>query len=130
MNYYFTYGSNMDYKQMMKRCPDSKYFGVGFLQDYKLAFTRYSPKWDSAVADILVSPGDVVWGLIYILNNDDLEKLDRHEGHPTIYKRITETVLKYAPFLIESAIAKLGIISSGPKVKKFPSPFLAVKTDF
>ena len=97
MNYYFTYGSNMDYKQMIKRCPNAKYFGVGFLQDYKLAFTRYSPKWDSAVADILVSPGDVVWGLIYILNNDDLEKLDRHEGHPTIYKRIMEKVFKYIP---------------------------------
>lgn len=82
---------------MMERCPNAKYFGMGFLQDYKLAFTRYSPKWNSAVADILVSPGDVVWGLIYILNNDDLENLDILEGHPTIYRRIKEKVFKYIP---------------------------------
>ena len=97
MIYYFSYGSNMDYKQMKKRCPDAKYFGVGFLQDYKLAFTRYSQKWESAVADVLVSPGDVVWGVIYILSSDDLEKLDRYEGQPSIYRRITEKVFKYNP---------------------------------
>jgi hypothetical protein len=97
MNYYFTYGSNMDYDQMMERCPNAEYFGIAFLQDYKLAFTRYSSKRESAVADILVSPGDIVWGLIYIVNNDDLENLDKHEGHPTIYRRIKEKVFKYIP---------------------------------
>jgi hypothetical protein len=55
----------MDNDQFKKRCPNSKYLGKGFLPDYKLAFTRYSRNWESAVANVLVSPGDLVWAEIY-----------------------------------------------------------------
>jgi gamma-glutamylcyclotransferase (GGCT)/AIG2-like uncharacterized protein YtfP len=95
MPYYFAYGSNMDYDQFKKRCPNSKYLGKGFLSDYKLAFTRYSRNWESAVADVLVSPGDIVWGLIYDMTEEDLTNLDKFEGHPTIYKRKQETVMLF-----------------------------------
>ena len=95
MHYYFAYGSNMNYNQMLERCPNAKYFGKGVLPNYTLAFTRNSRNWESAVADILVSPGDDVWGIIYTLSNEDRMKLDACEGHPTIYKRKTETIMKY-----------------------------------
>jgi hypothetical protein len=88
----------MNYNQMLERCPNAKYWGKGFLPNYKLAFTRNSRNWDSAVADILVSPGDDVWGVIYRLSDDDIMKLDACEGHPTIYKRKTETIMKYNGF--------------------------------
>ena len=101
MRYYFAYGSNMNHDQMVKRCPDAKYFGIGFLPDYKLAFTRNSTKWESPVADILVSTGDIVWGVIYIVTEEDLKKLDKCEGHPTIYKRRSETVMKYNTLTFE-----------------------------
>ena len=95
MPYYFAYGSNMDYPQMKERCPNAKYYGKGYLPDYRLAFTRFSPIWDSAVADILVSPGDIVWGIIYTVSEEDLQKLDAKEGHPTYYRRKRETVMRY-----------------------------------
>jgi len=101
MPYYFAYGSNMDEKQMLERCPNIKYYGKGYLPDYKLAFTRKSIKWDGAVADILVSPGDIVWGLIYAITEEDLKKLDVFEGHPTRYKRKKETAMLYKSPSIE-----------------------------
>lgn len=95
MPYYFAYGSNMDNAQMTERCPNARYIGKGYLPDYKLAFTRNSRKWDSAVADILVSPGETVWGIIYIVTDEDLKKLDIREGHPTIYRRKSENVMVF-----------------------------------
>ena len=87
MTLYFAYGSNMNQHQMRDRCPDSRLLVKAVLPDHQIAFTRFSSNWDSAVADILVSPGHSVWGLLYEISQDDLEKLDRMEGHPRIYQR-------------------------------------------
>lgn len=87
MSLYFAYGSNMNQDQMSNRCPDSRLLGKAVLPDHQIAFTRFSSNWESAVADILVSPGHSVWGLLYEISQDDLEKLDRMEGHPRIYQR-------------------------------------------
>ena len=94
MPFYFAYGSNMDEKQMKERCPNSKRIGKGILADHKIGFTRFSKKRDSAVADILVSTGDLVWGIIYELTENDLAKLDVVEGHPRAYVRKKMTILK------------------------------------
>lgn len=101
MAYYFAYRSNMDYDQMIERCPNAKYYGIGFLQDYKLGFTRNSKKWDGPVADILVSPGETVWGVIYTISEEDLTSLDKHEGHPAIYKRKRENIMIYKGPIVE-----------------------------
>jgi len=95
MSFYFAYGSNMDEKQMRERCPNSKSLGIGILQDYKIGFTRFSNGRDSAVADVLISPGDCVWGVIYETTDEDLSRLDVFEGHPNVYRRRTETCLKF-----------------------------------
>lgn len=87
MNYYFAYGSNMDVEQMRRRCPDSKRVGVAVLDDHKIAFTRFSANRNSAAADVLVSPGKQVWGILYEVSSADLEKLDVAEGVPTAYRR-------------------------------------------
>jgi len=92
---YFAYGSNMDHEQIISRCPSANYVGVGFMPDYKLAFTRNSRNWNSAVADVLISPSDVVWGVVYELSMEDLNKLDIHEGHPNIYQRKNESIYLY-----------------------------------
>lgn len=96
MPLYFAYGSNMNIDQMRERCPDSRYFGKAFLEDHQIAFTRYSSKWQSAVADILVKPGKIVWGILYNISIEDLQKLDRHEGHPGVYIRKQLVVNKIA----------------------------------
>ena len=95
---YFAYGSNMDEEHMKTRCSRARYLGRGVLTNYKIAFTRYSSKWDSSVADVVASQGEVVWGVLYELSEEDLLKLDRFEGHPRMYVRKTLTIHKTSKF--------------------------------
>ena len=38
---YFAFGSNLNQKQMKKRCKDSKYIGCYSLKNYKLVFRNF-----------------------------------------------------------------------------------------
>lgn len=85
--YYFAYGSNLSISQMKRRCPKSKLICKGILKGYKLLFNKYSYNWGGSVADVMKSPRDNVWGLIYSLTFADLKKLDIFEGFPKAYNR-------------------------------------------
>ncbi|MBO9647584.1 MAG: gamma-glutamylcyclotransferase [Variovorax sp.] len=77
---YFAYGSNMSHDQIGARCPSRKFICVAELPGYRLAFTRYSPKRQCGVADIVPAPGESVWGALFEMSTEDLDALDRHEG--------------------------------------------------
>lgn len=80
---YFGYGSNLWLDQMHRRCPDSKYVGVAVLHDWRwtISTRRY--------ANVVPSKGDIVYGLIYKLSEDDEGKLDGYEGVPYSYVKKT-----------------------------------------
>lgn len=84
---YFAYGSNMDLDQMRSRCPGTKVIGVGQLPHYKIAFTRWSRSWKSGTADILPERGEIVYGALYDLSQDDLKKMDKFADYPNSYIR-------------------------------------------
>ena len=86
---YFAYGSNMDPDQMGERCPSARLVGPARLIDFRLAFTRESEVTypGSGVADVLASPGCVVWGAIYSVDEAGLGALDRLEGNGIAYAR-------------------------------------------
>ena len=84
---YFAYGSNMQSRQMLERCPDSERADVARLADHRLAFTRYSKRRASWVADIVQASGSEVWGVLYRISATDRDRLDVNEGHPTAYRR-------------------------------------------
>jgi gamma-glutamylcyclotransferase (GGCT)/AIG2-like uncharacterized protein YtfP len=77
---------------MKLRCPGSRFLEVGCLKCHRLAFTWYSPGWSGGVADIVPDADHEVWGLIYEVTTNDLESLDKHEGHPDYYRRIQTAV--------------------------------------
>ena len=104
--YYFAYGSNMNREQMLSRCPSSKRIGIAYLIDHKIAFTHFSSKRKSAVADILVSPGDEVWGILYKITINDLAELDKKEGFPNVYRRVSLIVKKLRGALHLEAVDK------------------------
>ncbi|MEJ8810612.1 gamma-glutamylcyclotransferase family protein [Variovorax ureilyticus] len=88
---YFAYGSNMSHDQIRTRCPSRTFVCVAELRGYRLAFTRYSPKRQCGVADIVASPGASVWGALFDMSEEDLAALDRHEGahlSPPAYVRV------------------------------------------
>ncbi|KAH6918300.1 hypothetical protein BKA70DRAFT_1246807 [Coprinopsis sp. MPI-PUGE-AT-0042] len=76
---YFGYGSNLWLDQMRRRCPDSVLRGVGYLKDWK---------WIISVrgyANIIPSPGDEVYGLVFELSEADEATLDVYENVPVAY---------------------------------------------
>jgi gamma-glutamylcyclotransferase (GGCT)/AIG2-like uncharacterized protein YtfP len=78
---YFAYGSNMVHDRMAKRVPSSRVLGPAELPGYSFCFNKLS-KDGSAKANIISSgnPDDVVYGVLYELDEVDRPKLDRVEG--------------------------------------------------
>ena len=66
--------------------------GGRVLQKYRLDFTTESGMWGGGVADVVEDDGNSVWGLLYSVTDDDLDRLDRYEGYPTKYGRLQATV--------------------------------------
>lgn len=77
---YFAYGSNLRGAHMRRLCPDHVFVGAARLGDHRLAFTLPDEEWEGGVADLLPSPGTVVWGALYRISAADLAALDRYEG--------------------------------------------------
>ncbi len=80
VGYYFAYGSNLDERQLAERCPSSRGLFRARLRHHRLDFTHFSSKWVGGAADVLPHSGADVWGVVYQLDDSELERLDRHEG--------------------------------------------------
>jgi len=89
---YFAYGSNLNRKQMLERCPDSKPRFTATLPNYKLVFVGWSRQWRGGVASIRPFRGEKVLGAIYEISEQCLRRLDRYEGYPDNYNRLKVTV--------------------------------------
>jgi gamma-glutamylcyclotransferase (GGCT)/AIG2-like uncharacterized protein YtfP len=85
--YYFAYGSNLYPKRMKKRCPQSEPCGRGILPGYRMVFCRH-PRRGTGVASVETLGGNKVTGMVYRISDEDLKRLDRHEGYPHLYRRI------------------------------------------
>ena len=95
MELYFAYGSNLDAEQINRRCANSGHVrkvSIGYLPDHKLAFTQYYQDWGGGVADVVKSPNECVWGILYELSRECLELLDKYEGYPNDYTRTKQII--------------------------------------
>jgi gamma-glutamylcyclotransferase len=72
--YYFAYGSNLRLKQMARRCPNSRYIGRARLSNYRWQINQ------RGFANVVWSKGYWVEGLVYELEGDDEDRLDKSEG--------------------------------------------------
>jgi gamma-glutamylcyclotransferase len=77
--YYFAYGSNMNWQQMQRRCPSSRFVCVARLPDHRFGITRHSRLRDCGTANIYPARGEEVWGIIYEVSDADLTVLDSFE---------------------------------------------------
>jgi AIG2-like family. len=77
--HYFAYGSNMNWPQMQRRCPSSRFICVGRLIDYQFGITRHSRLRDCGTANVYPAKGQVVWGVVYDIRDEDLAILDGFE---------------------------------------------------
>ena len=69
----------MDWQQMQRRCPSSKFVCVARLADYRFAIARHSRLRDCGTANIFVEAGSEVWGVVYDVSDKDLRALDAFE---------------------------------------------------
>jgi len=90
--YYFAYASNLNRKQMLERCPDSKPLLVATLPNYQLVFAGWSRQWRGGYATIKLFRGEKIFGAIYEVSERDLRRLDKYEGCPGNYNRLNVTV--------------------------------------
>jgi len=96
---YFAYGSNLNQEDLDKWCKNKGYCPIKFsswkrakLKDYALVFNVYSKSRRCGVANIERKEGEVVEGVLFIITEEDLKKLDKKEGHPKKYQRHTISV--------------------------------------
>jgi gamma-glutamylcyclotransferase len=83
---YFGYGSNLWLDQMARRCPESRYVGISVLRDWKWFICG------RGYANVIPSPGDIVYGMIYEITAQDEAKLDGYENVPEAYAKQTHVV--------------------------------------
>ena len=76
---YIAYGSNLNLKQMQRRCPDAKVLKTAMLQDYELEFR--------GVATIIPKKGASIPVLLWKISPQDEKNLDRYEGFPHLYRK-------------------------------------------
>lgn len=80
--YYLAYGSNLNVRQMMIRCPSARMIGTATIEDYRLMF-----KGSKTGSYLTIEPGEgcsVPVGVWEVSEADELA-LDRYEGFPTFY---------------------------------------------
>lgn len=87
--YYFAYAANLNRKQMLERCPDSKPMFIAALPNYKLVFVGWARQWRGGTANIKTFRGEKVRGAIYDISEQCLRQLDRYESG---YNRFKVTV--------------------------------------
>jgi gamma-glutamylcyclotransferase (GGCT)/AIG2-like uncharacterized protein YtfP len=77
---YFTYAYNLNKKQMLERCPNSKPGLTVTLPNYKLIFVGWSRQWRGGIASIKPFRGEKVPGSIYEVTEECLRRLDSYEA--------------------------------------------------
>lgn len=80
--YYIAYGSNLNVRQMLMRCPSARIIGTSELEDYRLMF-----KGSMTGSYLTVEPeeGSSVPVAVWSVTDQDELALDRYEGFPSFY---------------------------------------------
>lgn len=78
---YGAYGSNMNIKQMKKRCPNAKVIGTGKLRNYRLTFRGLN----KGVANVEKIQGRTVPIVLWDITPECEKALDLYEGYPRLY---------------------------------------------
>ena len=85
---YAAYGSNMNLKQMQKRCPKAKVIGKGELHGYKLTFRGKQ----AGVANVERCSEASVPIVLWEITKECERELDRYEGYPRLYEKELVTI--------------------------------------
>lgn len=88
----FAFGSNLNVGQMHRRAPSWHYVASAKLFGHRLTFAGWSNHWGGAVATFEPFEKRAVRGVIYRVSFRDLFAMDRAEGAPLVYDRLSVRV--------------------------------------
>lgn len=114
--WYFAYGSNLDQEGMKKRVGYWADLKPAKLRGYRVVFNVYSSSWRGGIANIVEDPDSTVYGAVYLLDESQLEKLDRYEGVPHLYQR-----RKVMVEVGDSSCEAYVYVATNPRQKVVPS---------
>lgn len=86
---YAAYGSNLNVKQMTRRCQTAKLAGTTKLVGYRLAFTHAGGSGSYLTVIKTDNKEDFVPIGLWSVTDEDEKSLDRYEGYPTFYDKKT-----------------------------------------
>jgi len=75
---YFAYGSNLSQRRLAERIPGPECQGPARLADYRLSFNKHSAD-GSGKANLVASPGEEAWGVLWTIAREDWPTLDGFE---------------------------------------------------
>lgn len=80
--WYFAYGSNLNVDQMNARVGEWHLSKRALARNYKLVFNVNSTRWQGNTANLQQTDGieDIVYGVVYLLTEEQFKTLARHEG--------------------------------------------------
>ena len=86
--FYFAYGSNMNWDDLDKWCGEHDYSPIhpgsdveaGIIKGYRLIFNHWSKSRNGGVLNIIRSMGNLVYGALFTLSDEDLQKIKEKEG--------------------------------------------------
>ncbi len=101
--WYFAYGSNMDSDRMKERDINYSTRERAILEGCQLVFNKISyQNREEGYANIEQTKNGVVEGCLYEITDKDIKIIDRYEGYPNHYNRITVSVIKDSRETIEA----------------------------
>jgi len=115
----FVYASLLSQREMDKQCRTARFLDIAQLADRRLAFTKPSARWGGHSADVVVAPGEHVWGALYVMDEPDVTALDLREGVPHFYRRIAVEVTtpsgrRHAGVWVFEALDRVRIAEAAP----------------
>lgn len=69
----------MNWEQIQRRCPSSRFVCVARLPGYRFAIARHSQLRKCGTANIVLEEACELWGIVYDINDADLQTLDEFE---------------------------------------------------
>lgn len=109
----FAYGSNMSINRIRQRTPSVQKIAIAYVKRYRFAFNKFSTDDQSGKGNISMTENDqdVVWGVLFEINDNEIPRLDRAEGG---YHRIQVTchVEEDIPLIIETYVANANRINN------------------
>lgn len=85
---YYAYGSNMSSDYIRDYCPSARFIMRADLPNFHIEFRRYSENLVGGISTIIESPGEMIKGVMYDIDEKEIIALDILEDVPQgIYRR-------------------------------------------